>query len=53
MYEEKINYPEITEFLNNNLSPLIGDAAVLEKELRENEHLPIVRPSAARFLQFL
>lgn len=53
MYEEKINYPEITEFLNNNLSPLIGDAAVLEKELREKESLPIVRPSAARFLQFL
>lgn len=53
MYEEKINYPEITEFLNNNLSQLIGETAVLEKELREKEHLPIVRPSAARFLQFL
>lgn len=53
MYEEKINYPEITEFLNNNLSALDGDTGELEKILRDNESLPIVRPSAARFLQFL
>ncbi len=53
MYEEMINYPFITEFLNSNLSSLDGDTEVLEKELRENEHLPIIRPSAARFLQFL
>ena len=53
MYEELINYPFITEFLNQNLSSLDGDTEVLEKELRENEHLPIIRPSAARFLQFL
>ena len=53
MYEEMINYPFITEFLNSNLSSLDGDTEVLEKDLRENEHLPIIRPSAARFLQFL
>lgn len=53
MYEEKINYPEITEFLNNNLSRLHPETEAFEKELRDNETLPIIRPSAARFLQFL